>query len=48
MSVDVRDFYGEAETSSCCGQAVLNPAGDDIGICINCGEWCEVEKEEEE
>ncbi len=47
MSVDIRDFYGEDEISNCCGHAVLNPAGDEHGICTNCGEWCEVEKEEE-
>ena len=32
----------EAE-SNCCGAGIVNGEGDDnLGQCLECGEWCEI------
>ena len=48
MSMDYSDYFLTGEISSCCGSPVYNPAGDDVAICRDCKEWCEVVREEEE
>ena len=48
MSMDYNDWYSVG-LSSCCGAAVINPAGDDEwGICDQCREHCEIITEGEE
>ncbi len=44
--MEASDWFDPGEMSNCCGAPVYNPGGNDMGICSECKEHCEIEEEE--
>lgn len=43
--MEASDWFNAGEISNCCGAPVYNPGGNEMGICKECKEHCEIEKE---
>ena len=42
---DVEEEVVEVFYSNCCGAEIIGEISDDVAICPECGEWCQVEVE---